>query len=55
MKIVVLDVGSAQIVFTNKTPHISRASKESRTRLMNIAVDNLKAWLAGNPVNVVNA
>ncbi len=37
------------------TPHISWASKESRTRLMNIAVDNLKAWLAGNPVNVVNA
>lgn len=36
------------------TPHISWASKESRTRLMNIAVDNLKAWLAGRPVNVVN-
>lgn len=36
------------------TPHISWAPKESRDRLMNIAVDNLKAWLAGKPVNVVN-
>ena len=36
------------------TPHISWAPKESRDRLMNIAVENLKAWLAGKPVNVVN-
>ena len=36
------------------TPHISWAPKESRTRLMNIAVENLKAWLAGKVVNVVN-
>lgn len=36
------------------TPHISWASKESRERLMNIAVDNLKAWFVGKPVNVVN-
>lgn len=36
------------------TPHISWASKESRQRLMDIAVDNLKQFLAGNPVNAVN-
>ncbi|MBS7316476.1 MAG: D-2-hydroxyacid dehydrogenase [Clostridiaceae bacterium] len=36
------------------TPHISWAPKESRERLMNIAVDNLRAFLNGNPVNVVN-
>lgn len=36
------------------TPHISWAPKESRERLMNIAVDNIKKFLAANPVNVVN-
>jgi glycerate dehydrogenase len=36
------------------TPHISWASKESRRRLMDIAVDNLRQFLAGKPVNVVN-
>ncbi|MCG8482937.1 MAG: D-2-hydroxyacid dehydrogenase [Clostridia bacterium] len=36
------------------TPHISWAPKESRSRLMDIAVDNLKQFLDGNPVNVVN-
>ena len=36
------------------TPHISWAPKESRARLMNIAAENLKAWLTGKPVNVVN-
>jgi len=35
------------------TPHISWASKESRKRLMDIAVNNLKSFIAGNPVNVV--
>jgi glycerate dehydrogenase len=36
------------------TPHISWAPKESRQRLMDIAVGNLAGFLAGNPVNVVN-
>jgi glycerate dehydrogenase len=37
------------------TPHIAWAPKESRMRLMNIAVDNLAAYVNGSPVNVVNA
>lgn len=36
------------------TPHIAWAPKESRKRLMDIAVDNLKRYLAGEGVNVVN-
>lgn len=36
------------------TPHIAWASRESRQRLMDTAVDNLRAFLAGEPVNVVN-
>jgi Lactate dehydrogenase and related dehydrogenases len=36
------------------TPHISWAPKESRERLMNIAVENLNQFLKGNPINVVN-
>jgi len=36
------------------TPHIAWAPKESRTRLMKIAVENLAAFAAGNPVNIVN-
>ncbi len=35
------------------TPHIAWAPKESRARLMSIAVDNLDAFLKGKPVNVV--
>ena len=37
------------------TPHISWAPKESRKRLMDIAVNNLAAFLKGEPVNVVNS
>lgn len=36
------------------TPHISWAPKESRQRIMDCAVENVKAFLAGTPVNVVN-
>lgn len=36
------------------TPHIAWAPREARMRLMNIAADNLKAFLKGNPINVVN-
>lgn len=37
------------------TPHIAWAPKESRQRLMDIAVENLEAFLANKPVNLVNA
>ena len=36
------------------TPHISWAPKESRQRIMDCAVANAKAYLAGEPINVVN-
>lgn len=36
------------------TPHISWAPKESRQRIMDCAVSNLQAFLAGKPENVVN-
>jgi glycerate dehydrogenase len=36
------------------TPHIAWAPKESRLRLMNIAVGNLEKFLANSPINVVN-
>lgn len=36
------------------TPHISWAAKEARQRIMDITADNIKAYLSGNPVNVVN-
>lgn len=36
------------------TPHIAWATKEARTRLVETAVANLKAFIDGHPVNVVN-
>lgn len=36
------------------TPHIAWAPKESRQRLMDIAVDNLEKFMKGNAQNVVN-
>ncbi len=36
------------------TPHVAWATVEARQRLMQIAVANVKAFLEGSPVNVVN-
>lgn len=36
------------------TPHIAWATRAARARLMEMAVANLKAFLAGHPQNVVN-
>lgn len=36
------------------TPHMSWAPKESRQRIMDCTVDNVKAYLAGAPIHVVN-
>ena len=36
------------------TPHIAWAPKESRSRLLNTALENLEAFLKGKPINVVN-
>lgn len=36
------------------TPHIAWATDEARSRLLNIAVANVKAFAEGNPVNAVN-
>ncbi len=35
------------------TPHIAWAPKESRIRLINVATENLRAFLDGKPINVV--
>ena len=36
------------------TPHYAWATRAARQRLMNVAVDNVRAFLAGHPQNVVN-
>lgn len=36
------------------TPHISWATKEARERIMQTTADNVKAYMEGNPTNVVN-
>jgi glycerate dehydrogenase len=36
------------------TPHIAWATKEARSRLIDIAVNNVKAFAEGKAVNVVN-
>ena len=37
------------------TPHISWAPKESRQRIMDVTAENIRAFLAGRPQNVVNS
>lgn len=36
------------------TPHIAWATKEARQRLLNISIENVKAFLDGDPINQVN-
>lgn len=36
------------------TPHIAWATRSARERLLNVAVENVAAYLAGEPKNVVN-
>ena len=36
------------------TPHMSWGAREARSRIMDITVNNIKAFLAGKPENVVN-
>ncbi|MBQ2525124.1 MAG: D-2-hydroxyacid dehydrogenase, partial [Prevotella sp.] len=35
------------------TPHIAWATREARIRLLDIVIDNVKAFVSGKPVNVV--
>lgn len=44
-------LGLENMIFT---PHIAWATHEARARLMDIAVENVKAFLAGAPINVVS-
>lgn len=36
------------------TPHISWATKEARERIMDTTAENIKSFIDGNPINVVN-
>lgn len=36
------------------TPHIAWAAKSARQRILNTAIDNIKAYIKGQPINVVN-
>lgn len=36
------------------TPHISWAPKEARQRIMDMTEENIKAFIEGAPINVVN-
>ncbi len=36
------------------TPHIAWANNDARSRLLNLTIKNVEAFLQGNPINVVN-
>ena len=36
------------------TPHIAWATRAARNRLLTVAVDNVRSFLAGKPQNVIN-
>ena len=36
------------------TPHISWAAKEARQRIMDTVADNIRSFIDGSPINVVN-
>jgi glycerate dehydrogenase len=36
------------------TPHVSWATLDARRRITNMVSDNIKSFLAGNPINIVN-
>ena len=36
------------------TPHLAWATRAARSRLINIAVENVRAFLQGTPINLVN-
>ncbi|MBQ2516282.1 MAG: D-2-hydroxyacid dehydrogenase, partial [Desulfovibrio sp.] len=36
------------------TPHIAWASAQSRQRIIRMVGENIRRWMAGTPVNVVN-
>jgi glycerate dehydrogenase len=35
------------------TPHIAWATREARARLMDLAIQNITAFLSGNPQNMI--
>lgn len=63
MKIVILDgytenlgdLSWGELEKLHHHPHISWAAKESRQRLMDIAIEDLRQFIAEPPIHVVNS
>ena len=36
------------------TPHVAWYSREARQRLINITAENIRLFIEGNPINIVN-